>query len=190
MLRLTGHIGCSKSKYRFLFANKKRAENGFTLTELIVVIAIMGILLAIVSLNFSPMQNKANIENQAKELKTDLSDLRLSAIQNKSDYMAILNANSPQITFRSYTTNEQITPTTGKVQFSKNLKYKISNTPTGTAPCANIQVDQRGYIWSAQTAPIYIYIQPTGSEAYYDCLIVTAGNINLGKYNGTTCAYQ
>lgn len=164
----------------------KSQAKGFALTELIVVMLILGTLLSIVSLNFNQWQKKYYIENQAKELMGDLSNLRMSAIQTKNTYMAVLSANPQQITFRKYSTNEPVTTSTGVVTFTKNLKYPISNNPTGTPSCADIQIDPRGYTWSWQT----IYIQPTGSGAAFDCLVVSTARINLGQYNGTSCTFK
>jgi hypothetical protein len=122
----------------------------------------------------------------------------MSAIQTKSNYMAILTTNNA-MTFRKYTTNELVTATNGVQTFSKTLDYPVSNSPTGTASCANIQVDARGYTifplnpngtseytesWQV------IYVLPTGTQSGYDCMSVSNVKINIGKYNGTGCVFK
>jgi prepilin-type N-terminal cleavage/methylation domain-containing protein len=166
---------------------KLRKEQGFSLTELLVVITIMGVLLSIISINFSSWQKKYGIKGQAEEMLADLSSLRLNAIQSKSNYLAVLSANPKLMTFRQYSANETVSATTGTQTFSKTLKYAISNTPTGVPSCADIQVDQRGYTGAGWQT---IYIQPTGSGAGFDCLVMSPGHINLGQYNGTSCTFK
>ena len=161
-------------------------KQGFALTELLVVLAILAILLGIVSLNFGTWQKKYYIENQAKEMMADFSNLRMSAIQTKNTYRAVLSANPQLITFRRYSTNEPVTSSTGIETFRKNLKYPISNNPTGAPACADFQVDPRGFTWIGET----IYIQPTGTGAAVDCLVISTARVNLGQYNGTSCIFK
>lgn len=175
-----------------------RNSAGFTLIEIIVVILIISILLTMASLNFGTWETKYRIGDQAREMMQDLSSMRMSAIQTKSTYMAILTA-SNTMTFRQYTTNEQITPTNGKQVFSKPLHYPVSNNPTGSPSCSNLQIDSRGYTIfplspSGNSAYPeswqFLYVLPTGTAAAYDCLAISNLKINLGKYNGTACAFK
>lgn len=164
----------------------KTNSSGFSLTELIVVIALISIMLSIVSLDFSRWIKKSAIENQTKEMMADLNDLRMQAIQTKSNQLAVLSLDPNLMTFRRYTSEEPVTTTTGVEFFRKNLKYQVSSSPTATASANDIKIDLRGYTWSWQT----LYILPTGSGAIVDCLVISTARVNMGQYNGAKCVFK
>lgn len=66
-------------------------KNGFTLVELMVVVAIMGTLLTIGTLAFNSMTRKSAIEAQTKEIYGDLMKARSEAIYQKSNRSAVVN---------------------------------------------------------------------------------------------------
>jgi prepilin-type N-terminal cleavage/methylation domain-containing protein len=174
----------------------KTRPKGFALTELIVVIALIGIMLAIVSLNFSTWQKKSNIEDQAKEMMADLNGQRLQAMQTKTSRMAVFNANPLYVAYRSYTGAEQLnpTPTTGTETFRKYLKYPVYSDPALTVPWPPnfLLFDATGILNSQSfpNPPYFIFIVSTGTGAALDCLAITTTRMNLGQSNGTTCVYQ
>ena len=162
---------------------------------MMVVVVIMAILLSIGTLQFNTWQIKSSIDTQTRELLADLSDARLGAIQTKGNRTAILSATSAA--FRSYTTNEPVTLTTGRQLFTKTLKNSIMKAKdnNGTfVSCGNIGFNSVGFtndfdntFSSNQT----IVAQPTGTAAVIDCLVVSTTMINVGKYiNGTGCVFR
>lgn len=175
-------------------------SRGFALIELMVVIAIMGIILAIVSLNFNSWIKKSNIEAQTKELNSDFTDLRLRAIQTKRNHMAQIDATT--ITFCNYTAEEPVNRTNCTVNppnpaqhgayFTKYLKYQI------TTNGGDVGVNSRGLLTdffptisggtflSKQT----IVINSSGTGASVDCLVLSDTRINMGTYDGTKCVFK
>ena len=58
-------------------------NHGFSLIELLIVIALIGILLAIAVPNYNETMTKTKIEAQTKELHSAITNARLAALQNK-----------------------------------------------------------------------------------------------------------
>ena len=109
-------------------------KRGFSIVELVLVIAIIGILAGIVSINFATWQQKYQIEGQVKEMLADLTSVRMMAIQTKKEHRVFLNPLS--YTFRRYSSESDPKTIAGGVQvLNKPLKYTIT-WPT-TAPLMN-----------------------------------------------------
>lgn len=163
----------------------KLDSRGFTLTELVVVVAIFTFLLGLATLQFNSWQIKAGIDTQTRELLADLSDARLGAMQTKGSRTAIVSPTS--VAFRSYTTNEPVTLATGRLLFTKTLKHSILTA-------GNIGFNSNGFtddFDSTFSSNQTIVAQPTGTAAAIDCLTVSQTKINVGKYiNGTGCVFQ
>jgi len=173
------------------------SNRGFALLELIVVLVIMGILLSIAALNFHSWQIKHGIEGQAKEMLTDLSDLRGRAIQTKSNHVAVLSAEPDLLTIRRYADDEAVTLTSGTEIFRKRLKYPVSRLKAdGTTDVSgDIGINSRGYtndfiVGGSFISNQTLVILPLNTEAAYDCLVISQTRINLGKVNGTNCIFK
>ena len=61
-------------------------NRGFTLTEVLVVITLIGILSAIATFEFSKYTTKSSIENQTKLLYGDLMEYRIKALYEKRNW--------------------------------------------------------------------------------------------------------
>ncbi|ACD95870.1 pilus assembly FimT family protein [Trichlorobacter lovleyi] len=164
-------------------------NRGFSLTELIVVIALISIMLAVATLNFNDWQKKYNIEGQVKEMLGDLTDVRTRAIATKQQHRVILNPTS--YAFRRYSSEFDVN---GTEVFSKNLKYSVQQLKSdGTyAAFTNtiLSFDDRGYTNDWLTIAVGVGV---GSPAY-NCLGVSTARVNMGKINETLspkkCEYQ
>lgn len=159
-------------------------RDGFTIVELIVVIAIMGILLTMGSLYYNKMNRKSGIESQVKQMYADLADARSQALYRKTcRYVTVTGTQ-----FSVYTSSVcgDTAPTSGAI-VNKTLKYPIAATPADS-----LCFDQRGVanLTSTDITATYkaICVQPNDPDMLTS-IVVSATEIKMGKLKaGSTCS--
>lgn len=142
---------------------------GFTLIELIVVIAIMGILLSVATLSFQEYSQKANIESQVRSLYSDIIQMRSSAMFSRTAKSATYTAT----TFKIFSSN--VVTVTPIIQ--RTLRYPISWTNSG-----QINFDGQGLILGVSSASICV---TDNNNASIDSIVIGAVRTQMGKRDGT-----
>lgn len=175
-------------------------SSGFSLIELIVVIALIGILLSIATMAFNSWQRNARVEGQVKEMLSDFNNVRLMAMQTKRAHRLFLNPlaysvvryedelDQPRV---DDTAGGQVVTSKGDVvanrQNAKQLRFVVQSYTNGVvAPLANrfVEFDERGLTQNRVTLAVDFGL----SDPAYNCIVINDARINIGRINNATNA--
>jgi type IV fimbrial biogenesis protein FimT len=172
-----------------------RKNFGFSLIEVLVVIAIISVLAGLATLAFNSWNRKVNVEAQVRKMATDISELRIRSLTSKQRHNIVLNKTG--YNFQSYTTSgqpkcsgttpggENVTGMNRTVFY--NLKKDASTYYAGS--CENIggdtiEIDTQGVVVGSNAT---IFVEYPGGNASVDCLTIHTVRVNIGKTNGASC---
>lgn len=189
-------VFCLLSRKRY-----KLHHAGFTLIELIITIAVMGIMTGIATISFSTWQKKSKFESQVREMYSDLVDARTKAFTQKKVHGIVFQPNS--YVMKSYSSEveykypaDAASSTSGVQIMSKSLKYGITKTNTATAFTADnsaILFDTTGFTSttpSSSTFGFTIVVNPIDVSSHLNCLVISVARVNMGKWNGSKCDFN
>lgn len=147
-------------------------QRGITIIELLVVVAIVGILLAIGVLDFRTWVTRYSVERQVKVLQSDLMTARLQAKDRNRAHFVVLGAG--QYVVKDDTDDNGSNDASDRVLESKT---GLRNVMQWSNAAQNLIVfNKRGLSAEDKTICIFSKVGPS-----YDCLDISATRINLGK---------
>ncbi len=154
-------------------------RRGFTITELIVVIAIISVLLALATLSFNQWQRKANIENEVKQLYADLRYAQQQAMVSVMTH----RINFPSMSYMAVVRLRDENDATGTRVLQRSLPYAIRQS---TPSFAAIEFNCRGLMVDPETKSICVF---SDSGANVDSIVLMQSRISLGrlKNQGGAC---
>jgi type IV fimbrial biogenesis protein FimT len=156
--------------------SEKGEQKGFTLVEVLVVIALIGIVLAIAVPQYNQINRKNDIERQTRTMLNDLMMARANSIFKHREARIKLTAS----TFKQYSTLSD----SGTPVLSRKLKYPIVFSGSGT-----IDFDSQGFFDLVSNGNATICIDPPGEVASVDSLVVFSTRMRIGKRKvGVDCA--
>lgn len=163
--------------------------NGFALTELIVVIALIGILLGISSLNFFNWQRKSQIERQTRELFTDINTARTESIYRKTRHRITFQPTS--YVFKRYSSDDEDSAA-GTTISSRTVAYQLTLETGLSIADYSVEFDSRGFLTGENfSSPnLTLRLNPVSSGAAFDCIIIHTVRTNMGKMENGSCNAQ
>lgn len=166
---------------------RKNAVSGFSLVELVVVIAIMGIVLSVATINFQSWQTKNRMEAQMREIFVDLNEARTNAFTQKMNHRITFQPNS--YILKNYSTENEAR-SAGRTTISKNLQFGLTkkNGTNLANSIANtfVEFDSSGLTSNNFT----VIMNPLSADVAINCMVIFETRINLGKINGTECVFK
>lgn len=169
-------------------AEHKKDDLGYSLIELVVVIAIIAVLTVALGFQYVGWQGRYKVESQLKEVYSDLMTARMNAIQKNRVYRVIIGGKTYRIEQATDDTGTSFAPAAGWAT-SKQMDYSILWTST-------VRMVPQGYISPLPsddgTTVLRFGGWSTGNPPDYNCIVLSKTRISLGLSHNpqdvwTTC---
>ena len=153
-------------------------QQGFSLVEMLVVMAIVGALIAVATLNFSSMQQKAAIDGQVKMMLADITNVRVQALYTKNPRSIKFDGNKLYI----YPSDDTSVTPESQINYAYSVTTNFTDN-TITFTTSGLTTTFGGSIC----------IDPAGGLAKenagsVDSLVVSRVRANMGKrHKGAAC---
>jgi prepilin-type N-terminal cleavage/methylation domain-containing protein len=156
-------------------------QDGVTLIELMIAVSIIAILVVALGFEYRNWMGRYRVENQIKQMHTDLMNARVRAMTMNRMHFATGTANAYIIYDDTNPAPDgnsvlEIGSDTRLPTYPKSVEYVID----WTGPGNQINFDRRGMIAPAGSIRLISTV-----DADYDCLTLSQTRINMGKWNGT-----
>lgn len=152
-------------------------NSGVTLTELAVVVAIIGIVIIAVGFSFQGWAARYNVERQIKEMHTDLMEAKAKAM-SKSRVHFITLATGQYVVYEDTDPapdgNGVLTTASDTSRLTKSLDARYPITWIGAT--ATLEFNTRGIAAVEKTI-----CSNTTADSDYNCIVISDSRINLGQ---------
>ncbi len=163
------------------FKGGEMHNKGVSAMELIIVIAVIGILFVGLGVSYQNWMGKYRVEKAVKELYSDLMHARVLAMEKNRKHYAVLNSDSYSI---MEDTNDDDVANAGDATlkpFPKKIEYGLNWNNSGN----KIYFDKRGLLTPNRTLRF-----TSTSDPDYDCMKISRTRILMGHYLNGECVAE
>jgi prepilin-type N-terminal cleavage/methylation domain-containing protein len=175
-----------------------KETSGFSLLELVIVIAIIAIFSSIATFQFNQWNKKGQVEAQIKKMATDTSEVRVRALTMKQRHSITLDKYS--YTFKSYSTetwssNADLLAHGTVIPGGRHtVKYGLKKSASATSTSVDyagtssdiLEIDERGMLSNATNATVFLGSAAKTTSAAVNCLTIHTTRVNVGKENDSS----
>jgi len=173
-------------------------QEGITLVELVIVIAIIGVLVMVTGFEINGWITRYRAETQVRGMYADMSSARQRAMHKNVQYLIVLSAKGYLICEDSNGNNSCDNPSetadspVSRALSKDNLRFQINWNLSGSAN--TVVMDRKGMMSPVTPGGSSIWLVKPGagpiwepSEVDYDCLNIHETKLGMGKFNGIAC---
>lgn len=159
-------------------------RKGITLLEILIAVAIVGILVTLAVSTFREMNEKYKVEAETKQLYADLMDVRGRAVQrNRFSFVRISATGYATYVDNSPAPdgNRQCEPGADERAASVTLRHPVTASLTATGTPDNVIFNRQGI--ASGTGYIRISVSPgINVTPDYDCISIRETRLRTGRY--------
>lgn len=158
----------------------RTTRGGFTLVEIMIALAIVGIVVMLATGTFQEMMEKYRVEGETKQMFADLMDARGRAMQRNRVFHVQITSNEYKMFEDTHPPPDGDSDLTGSDTQMISVTVKHAITPTGGL--SGFRFNRNGIASATGTIQISSTATPD-----YDCITVRETRIKMGQLNAGTC---
>ena len=178
--------------FAFQTANPERLHNksrlrpgrsaGFTLIELIIIVAIVGIIVVVGIPNLLSYQPTYDLRRAANDLYSHMQRARLMAIQNNKSVQIVFDSQAYTIQFNDGTESLGLPRT---VDLSSAYKGGVQLLPSNPYPPPSSAASSLTFNAFGTGNSAYVYMSNASNSAYYQIGALTSGVVLKRRWDGS-----